>query len=127
MQDTDTATIELTRSEAREVINALSSHMVAASGRDERRALNVREFLQREFDFEDRHFDEGTDINELFLDIFDSDDGDHEIQLSRAEASEVLEALVEEESEAEPSEREAIADLRDRLEERFDLDADAAR
>ena len=125
MDDTDTATIELTRGEAREVINALSKHRVEVSGRDEERALNVREFLQEEFEFEDRHFEDDTTLVDAFVDIFD-DGGDHEVQLSRAEAREVVAALTDLESDSSSTEDETIARLRNRFQERFDLDAGQA-
>lgn len=123
MDDEETATIELTRNEAREVINALSSYRSGESGRDERRALNVEEFLQREFGFENQHFDEDRSVLETFADIFDEEDGDeHEIQLSRAEAEEVVSALADHE-EGSPTDAETAANLRDRFEETFSLDA----
>ena len=127
MDDTDTATIELTRDEAREVINALSEHRLAASGRDEERALNVREFLEREFEFEERHFEnEGGPVEgdegpiATFLNLFEGG-SKHEIHLSRAEAAEVVSALADLETTSDPEEAGTIATLRDRFEETFDL------
>lgn len=125
MDDTDTATIELTKGEAREIINALSTYQVGASGRDERRALDIEKFLQREFGFEERQFQERDSLPELFVDAFAADDGGHEIQLSRAEAAEVVPALDELEP-GSPPEAETIAELQDELAETFDLDADRA-
>lgn len=121
MDDTDTATIELTRGEAREVINALSTYQFETSGHDEKRALDVREFLQREFEFEESHFEDDSSLVDAFVDLFD-DDGEHEIRLSRAEAAEVVPALADLEADSDPAEAETIAGLRGRFEETFDLD-----
>lgn len=120
MDDTDTATIELSEGEAREVINALSTYIYEVSGRDEQIALSAREFLKREFGYKEEHFEE----DESLLDIFfpSADEGEHEIQLSRVEAAEIVPALAELQAESEPQEAEMIADLRDRFEETFDLD-----
>lgn len=124
MDDSDTATVELTKSEAREVINALSSYRTAAAGRDEQRARNVEELLQREFGFEERHLEDDRSIVETFAEVFENRDGEHEIELSRSEATEVVAAL--DEFEGSPSEdAETVADLRDRFEATFDLDTPA--
>lgn len=120
MDETDTETVELTRDEAREVINALSHHQSAVSGRDEERALNVREFLQREFEYEERHFQSDSGLHDAFADIFSSDEG-HEVQLSRAEAREVTSALADLEADSNQAEAETISTIRNRFEETFDL------
>lgn len=121
----DTATIELNRPEAREVINALSEEVATESGPEEERALNVREFLQREFDFEESDFDDYDDDGGIFTlspaAWFGDDDEDtHEVQLSRGEAAEVDRALTEQEGSSE-GEAETIRTLRERLDEAFDL------
>ncbi|WP_226011183.1 hypothetical protein [Halomicrobium salinisoli] len=121
----DTATIELSRPEAREVINALSTEIATESGPEEERALNVREFLQREFDFEDSDFSDHDDDGGIFTlspaAWFGDDDEDtHDVQLSRSEAVEVDLALAEQEGSSE-GEAETIMDLRERLDEAFDL------
>ncbi len=122
--DDDTATIELNRPEAREVINALSEEVATESGAEEERALNVREFLQREFDFEESDFAQGDDDGIFTMDpatwFGDDDDDTHEVQLSRSEAAEVDRALAEQEGSSE-GEAETIMDLRERLDEAFDL------
>lgn len=127
MDDSDTAEIELSREEAREVINALSSHHLDVSGNDERRTLDVRDLLQREFDFDERQFNnEQQTLVDSFVEMFDESD-EHEIQLSRAEAREIVPALADQEAESNPDEAETIADIRNRFEQTFDLDADYAR
>ncbi|MBX0294288.1 hypothetical protein [Haloarcula nitratireducens] len=114
MSDTETETVELTESEGREVINALAEHRVAESGRDERRALNVKEFLQREFGFKDEHFDSDEHtLDDAFLDVFDTDD-DHEIEFSRPEASEIVDAL------ADHDESTSETELRSKFQQQFD-------
>lgn len=124
MADTDAEAIELTREEAREVINALTNFQFEVSGREEERALNVRQFLKREFDFEEEHFDDQRGLADLWENVFDPDyDDEHEIQLVEPEAAEVVAALAEAEGDAKPGEAETIADIRGRFEETFDLDA----
>lgn len=127
MDDSDTETFELTRGEAREVINALSDYQVEASGSDEERALNVREFLQREFGFEDRQFESDSGLADTLGGVFGTDDSEHEVQLSRVEAAEMVPALADLEADSEPAEAETIADLRSRFEDAFNLDADRTR
>lgn len=117
MDDTDTKTIELTKDEAGEVINALSSYQAQVSGRDEERALNVREFLKREFGFKESHFQDDRGLHDAFADIF-SGDGKHEIQLSRAEAAEVISALSDRGENS--ADTKTAAGLQDRFEETFD-------
>ena len=125
MADTDAETIELTREEAREVINALTNFQFEVSGREEERALNVRQLLKREFDFEEEHFnDDDRGLVDWWGDIFGGDE--HEIQLVESEAAEVVAALAEAENDAGPDEAETIADIRERFEETFDLDTTSA-
>lgn len=123
MKDSDTATVELTKGEAREIINALSAYRTTESGRDEQRARNVEDLLQREFGFEERHFEDDRSIVEAFADVFD--EGDDEIELSRTEAAEVVSALAEFEGHSS-EDAETVADLRSRFEETFDLDTHSA-
>lgn len=120
MDDTDTAAIELTEGEAREVINALSTHLYKVSGRDEQRTLDAREFLKREFGFKEEHFEDDTDLFDVIWP--GDDDGEHEIQLSRVEAAEIVPALADLEADADPQEAQTIADLRNRFAETFDLE-----
>lgn len=123
MDDSDTATIELSKSEAREVVNALSSYRTRQTGRDERRAMNVEEFLQREFDFKREDTGLTGDIGEEFASFLDGSSTDeHEVQLSRAEAEEAVAALSEHESESS-TDAETVREIRNRFEEAFDLDA----
>lgn len=124
MDDSDTATVELTRNEARKVIGALSEYHVETSGRDEERVLNVEELLQREFGFEERHFGTESSYLDTFTNIFNEKSDDHEVQLSRVEAEEVVRALDDHEATAsDSSDAETTANLRDRFAEAFDPDA----
>ena len=124
MDDTDTATIELTRGEAREVISGLAEYETGSRGRDEERALNVEKLLQREFGFKKEHFGGGDDRGYLdtFTNIFNDTDGDHEVELSRVEAREVVRGLDELEQGGDYStDADTIRDLRERFVETFDL------
>ena len=125
MKERDTATIGLTRGEAQEVINALSNYEVTVSGREEEQVLNVRELLKREFDFEESDFEgrgrgsgSATGLVDAVTDIFDADD-EHEVQLSRFEAAEIVTAL--DDFEEESGSAGSIRDVRSRIEETFDL------
>ena len=120
MDETETATVELTKGEAREVINALSAYQYSASGRDDDLALDIRELLQREFGFEDRHFENDQSLVESFAEVFDTSD-DHEVQFSRVEAEEVVSALSESETDADPAEAETVESIREEFERTFDL------
>ena len=123
MAETDTETFELTSEQAREVVNALTNYQYDVSGRDEQRVLNVRQLLKREFDLADEHLDEeDLGLVDWWGDVFDDDD-EHDVQLSRAEAREVAAALREEETDAEPADAETMADVRERIESAFDMDA----
>lgn len=127
MDDTDTETVELSRGEARKVISALSERQVGASGRDEERALNLEELLQREFGFEERHLGDRRGYLDAFTDVFGSEDSEHEVQLSHVEAEEVVRALDDlETTEGADADTETVADLRHRFEEAFDLDRDTS-
>lgn len=126
MDDTDTETVELSRGEARIVISALSEYQVGESGRDEERALNLEELLQREFGFEERHLGDRRGYLDVFTDVF-REDSEHEVQLSRVEAEEIVRALDDlETTEGDDADTETIADLRHRFAETFDLDADTS-
>lgn len=121
MDDTDTAAIELNKSEAREVINALSEYETRASGREDERVLNVESLLQREFGFEEGQSDD-RNIADVFSNIFHDDHTEHEVQLSRTEAAEVVRALDDFDGQESSSEAETVTDLRTRFVETFDLD-----
>jgi hypothetical protein len=115
----DTARFELSKSEARVVIEALSSYQARTTGREERRALNVQEFLQREFGYKGDDFGEGRDLVESFADIFDAgEDETREIQLSRPEAEEIVDAL--DGVEADSADPETVRDLRSRFADSFE-------
>lgn len=122
MQDSDTATLELSKAEAREAINALAEQEALESGRDEERTHNVKEILKREFDFEGEPFDSERDIVDQLVDVFDEDVGGTEIQLSRSEATEIDRALGNWHEGTSAEDADTIAGLRDRLAETYDLD-----
>ena len=124
MTETDTATIRLTKGEAREVINALSNHEVTASGTEEERAVNMEAFLQREFGFEPDPAEGDRSFADAVTNVFGADNSEHDVELSRAEAAEVERALDDLDERADPAdENEAIIeDLRRRFAETFDLD-----
>lgn len=123
MDDSDTATITLTREEGRDAINALTNYEIGVSGREAERALNVRELLKREFGFEEESFEGDRDLLAEWANSFESDRNEHEIELSGAEADEVVAALADHEARAETDE-EAIASVRLRFEETFGVEAD---
>ena len=121
MDDTDNATIELTKGEAREVISGLAEYEAGASGREEERALNVEELLQREFGFEEDHLNHS--YIGAFTNIFNDMDDDHEVELSRVEAREIVRGLDElERREEDSADADTRRDLRERFVETFDLD-----
>ncbi|WP_128478430.1 hypothetical protein [Halorussus pelagicus] len=102
MSDRDTATFEMTRNEARVVIAALSDEEMTAS--DDRGMVlqNVQDHLAAEFDFDEHRGDElgetaaGDDAGWLDNDsIFGGNDPDDtaSVELSRAEADAVTDAL----------------------------------
>ena len=102
MSDRDTATFDMTRNEARVVIAALSDEEMTASDDRGMRLQNVQDHLAAEFDF-DQH--RGVEKGEMaagdeggWIDndaIFGGNDPDdtEEIELSRAEADAVTDAL----------------------------------
>lgn len=121
MDETDTATIELTKGEARELINALSDYRLETSGREEERVLNLRELLQREFGFDEGRFEDDGNVVEMLSGVFDDSDT-HEVELSKSEAGEVDDALAAFEPESTPDETETVESLRERFAETYDLD-----
>lgn len=124
MDDTDTETIELTRGEAREVVNALAEHETEATGREEERTLNVEDLLQREFGFGNEDFDGDRGYLDTFTNIFNDTDDDHEVQLSRVEAREIVRGL-DDLHRREEHDADTLRDLRERFVETFDLDEPA--
>jgi len=100
--DTDTATFDLTRNEARVVIGALADEEMTASGDRGRRLQNVQDHLAAEFDFDEHRGVEtgemaaGDDTGWLDNDsVFGGNDPDdtERVELSRAEADAVTDAL----------------------------------
>ncbi|WP_158057215.1 hypothetical protein [Halorussus halophilus] len=131
MTDRETATIDVSRSEARVLIAALADEEVTASGQRERRVRDLQEYLAREFDFDEHR---GTREGEMaaeddggWLDndaVFEDDDPDdtEEVELSRSEAEAVTDALDDFESETAKEDtkgREENADTAEDVRERF--------
>ena len=131
MSDRDTATVDLSRAEARVVIAALSDEETTAAGERERAVRDIEEHLAREFDFDEyRGVDEGemaADDDEGWLDndiIFDDDDPDdtEAVELSRREADTVTDALGDFDAGAAEENRETAEDVRERIADSFDGD-----
>jgi len=100
--DTDTATVDLTRNEARVVIAALSDEEMTASDDRGVRLQNVQDHLAAEFDFDEHRGVEtseaaaGDDTGWLDNDaVFGGNDPDDtaRVEPSRAEADAVTDAL----------------------------------
>lgn len=134
MSERDTATVTLTRGEARKVIAALADDEVTESGRDRERLLNLQDHLAAEFGF-DEFRDQGTESDvpdgqdavvgdEDLIDgdeggVFDLGDEDEEaVELSRGEAEDVLDAM--DEYEGLPEDESVVADVRERIDSKFD-------
>lgn len=123
MTDRKTERFELTRPEAREVIAALTNYRMRASGEDEQRLRNVQDRLEVEFGFDEHRTDDGDGLltgSEGWFDndaIFDHDQKE-EIELSRAEADDVLDALASFDADAPENERVA-EDVRGRIAGKF--------
>ena len=133
MSERDTATVKLTRGKAREVIAALADEEVTETGRDRERTLNLQDRLAAEFGFDEHRArggesavpdgrdavvgDEGV-IDESDEGILDLGDDEEAIELSRAEAEDVLDALADYDGSTEAE--AAIADVRERLESKFE-------
>jgi hypothetical protein len=124
VDERDTATVELTRSEASAVIDALSSYQANETGRAGSRALNLEEFLQREFGFKGPDFDADAAVVEAVADVFEDDDQERAVRFSRAEAADVVAAL-DEYGGASSDEAERVRDLRDRFGETFGGETDS--
>lgn len=124
MDDADTATIELSRPEARGIISALTDYEVTQSGFEEERLLNLREHFRKEFGFEapSDTEDQGW-MAKLTESLFD-DNAVETVTLSRAEAREVTAALSALERHQAGSDVEAVRDLRRAFEDAFDLETD---
>ena len=123
----DTATFDLSRAEAREVIAALSDAEMTASGDRQRHYRNVASHLAAEFDFDEYRGPEKGEMaagdDEGWIDndaIFGSDDEDDEetIELSRREADEVTDALARHEPAADENAGQ-VEDVRRRIADAF--------
>ena len=129
MSDRETATFEMTRSEARVVIAALSDEEMTASGDRGMQLQNVQDYLATEFDFDQHRGVEkgemaaGDDTGWLDNDaVFgDNDPDDTEtVELSRPEANAVTDALADFELD-ESHENAGIAEnVRERIADAFD-------
>lgn len=124
MDDSDVATIELSKGEASEVISALSKYEVKKSGFEDERILNIREQFQKTFGFEEVNDEDGV-IEEL-TDAFFEDSATEEVELARAEAKEIVAALTELEQRESDSETERIDEIQNRFMATFDLEGDDA-
>lgn len=133
MAERDTATVPLTKGEAREVIAALADAESSESGRDRERLLNLQDHLAAAFDFDEHRarggesdvpdgrdavVGEGGIIDESDEGILDVDDDEEAVELSREEAEVVLDALSG--YDGSPEDEEAIGDVRERLEREFE-------
>jgi hypothetical protein len=129
MADSDTATFQMTRNEARVVIAALSDEEMTASGDRGLRLQNVQDHLAAEFDFDEHcgvekgEMAAGDDTGWLDNDsIFGGNDPDdtERVELSRVEANAVTDALASFESD-ETHENAGIAEnVRQRIADLFD-------
>lgn len=129
MSDRDTATFDVTRNEARVVIAALSDEEMTASGDRGVRLQNVQDHLAAEFDFDEHRGVEkgemaaGDDAGWLDNDsIFGGNDPDdtEEVELSRAEADAVTDALAGFELDESHENAEIAENVRQRIADSFD-------
>lgn len=128
MSDRDTATFDMTRSEARVVIAALSDEEMTASGDRGTRLQDVQDHLSAEFDFDQHRGVEkgemaaGDDTGWLDNDaVFGGNDPDdtETVELSRAEADAVTDALADFELD-ETHENAGVAEnVRERIADAF--------
>ena len=129
MSDSDTATFDMTRNEARVVIAALSDEEMTSSGDRGLRLQNVQDHLAAEFDFDEHR---GVEKGEMaaeddtgWLDndsIFGGNDPDdtEEVELSRAEADAVTDALAGFELDESHENLGTAEDVRQRIADSFD-------
>ncbi|UPW00139.1 hypothetical protein M0R88_16695 [Halorussus gelatinilyticus] len=129
MSDSDTARFDMTRNEARVVIAALSDEEMTASGDRGMRLQNVQDHLAAEFDFDEHR---GVEKGEMaaeddtgWLDndaIFGGNDPDdtEEIELSRAEADVVTDALTDFELDETHENAGTAENVRQRIADSFD-------
>ncbi|NEU56847.1 hypothetical protein [Halorussus sp. MSC15.2] len=129
MSDRDTASFKMTRNEARVVIAALSDEEMTASGDRGMRIQNVQDHLAAEFDFDEHRGVEkgemaaGDDTGWLDNDaIFGSNDPDdtERLELSRAEATAVTDALAAFELDEDHENAGTAENVRERIENAFE-------
>jgi hypothetical protein len=133
VSEPDTATVRLSKGEARKVIAALAEDEATESGRDRERLLNLQDHLAAVFGFDEHRarggesdvpdgrdavVGDGDLIDESDEGILNLDDDEETIELSRAEAEDVLEALSG--YEGSPEDEQVVADVRERLANEFD-------
>lgn len=109
--------IELTQSEAREVIAALSAEHSGTASRGDERRLNVREQFEEAFGFENETTQEG--LVDQAKDLLDNESKER-VSLSDREAETVVEALSSFEGTAD-TDRETVRDLREDFESEYDV------
>lgn len=132
MSERDTATVTLSKGEARKVIAALADDETTESGRDRERLLNLQDRLAAEFGFDeyraqggesavpdgqDALVGEGDLIDEGDEGILGGED-EEAMELSGGEADDVLAALSE--YDGSPEDEQVVADVRERLEAEFE-------
>ncbi|MFC4449929.1 hypothetical protein [Halorussus aquaticus] len=129
MTDRDTASFRMTRNEARVVIAALSDEEMTASGDRGMRIQNVQDHLAAEFDFDEHRGVEkgemaaGDDTGWLDNDaIFGGNDPDdtERVELSRAEATAVTDALAAFELDEGHENAGTAENVRERIEDAFE-------
>ena len=129
MSDRDTVTFRMTRNEARVVIAALSDEEITSSGDRGMRLQNVQDHLAAEFDFDEHRGVEtgemaaGDDVGWLDNDsIFGGNDPDdtEAVELSRAEADAVTDALAGFELDESHENLGTAEDVRQRIADSFD-------
>ncbi|WP_135826049.1 hypothetical protein [Halorussus ruber] len=127
--DSDTATFEMTRNEARVVIAALSDEEMTASDDRGMRIQNIQDHLSAEFDFDEhRGVEKGemaTEDDTGWLDndsIFGGNDPDdtETVELSRPEANVVTDALADFELDEGHENAGTAENVRERISDAFE-------
>lgn len=133
MSDRENATFDLTRREARVVIAALADEEMTASGDRGMRLQNVQDRLAADFDFDEHR---GVEKGEMAAEddggwidndaVFGDDEPDdtEEVELSRAEADAMTDALADFELDETHENAGVAEDVRERIADAFDGDDD---
>lgn len=109
--------VELTQSEAREVIAALSAEPAGTGSTSDERRLNVREQFEEAFGFENETTQEG--LVDQAKDLLD-DESKERVSLSDREAETVVEALSSFEGTTD-TDQETVRDLHETFESEYDV------